>query len=759
MSKKSKSADRKPDDFEDDFDYEGNASQPYAGQRVAGNDFMNNKRTNDRGGDGNYPMVVLPNNRTYGNPAQNNNNYENNYDDIAQQEEEMKIQKRKKRTYRAVKIFGIILLVFALLGFFVPAYISIPSASVLVMGESVVGASMGSPFSVFLGSLSGFPSSVLTKEALYAWWQLFCVVMILVCAIATLFTKKASVVWFSFECLFGVVSIFGYFAFLTPTQILVIDFFVIAALIGIVAFLMQAFSIGKSGAVIPLICLIAMIVVMVFTREDTIISVTASAYTFAGIILRGSALPELYLFLADIAAMLLIINILLTILQLCTFRRTTWFSFIRYTVMALVAIVALILATIATGKSVFELLYLPIFTVVALVLALLCLIACLHNRKVLARERARKAQAEQEEVVPQEEPPVAAPQPPAAPYTVVPGSNVYININPQGTSFATPVPIMQYAADPYTTKKVYSDGFVGTINRVPHNIDEHTGIRTDEYNPPFSYMGESCANVKASTQGILPNRTAPILSEEDLETVMATSSMDTVLPPPEPEERVDSNIEYIAEEGEDPVPDAETTESVYEEPIVEIPAETTEETVEEPTEEVEETEETPAEGAAEEITEIEVPETTEESEEVAEEPVPEEVSEEVAEADEGEEAEVTSPEEEPAPEIEKIEEPVPEEIIDEDAETPAEEVPAEEPEEEEEEEEIEDDAFLQSLTKKDRKEFRATFLGENSFDYLPAYDIGGDNSAFFDAIFIYLTKIRESVSESLLAAMYTYMNS
>jgi hypothetical protein len=285
---------------------------------------------------------------------------------------------------------------------------------------------------------------------------------------------------------------------------------------------------------------------------------------------------------------------------------------------------------------------------------------------------------------------------------------------------------------------------------VPHNIDEHTGIRTDEYNPPFSYMGESCANEKASSQGILPNRTAPTLSEEDLKAVMATSSMDTVLPAPEPEERVDSNIEYIAEEGENPVSETETVEVVSEEPIVEI-AETPEETVEEPTEETE-TEETPAEEPAEEVSE-----TTEETEEVAEETISEEQPEEVT--DEGEEAVVTQPEEEPAPEIEKIEEPVPEEIIDEDAETPAEEVPAEEPEEEEEEEEIEDDAFLQSLTKKDRKEFRATFLGENSFDYLPAYDIGGDNSAFFDAIFIYLTKIRESVSESLLAAMYTYMNS
>jgi hypothetical protein len=332
---------------------------------------------------------------------------------------------------------------------------------------------------------------------------------------------------------------------------------------------------------------------------------------------------------------------------------------------------------------------------------------------------------------------VVAPVVAQTPYAPVPGaSNVFININPQGgNAFTTPVPVMQFATDAYTTKKIYSNGFVGTVNRVPHDVDEYTGIRKDEFTAPFDYMGESCANEKSDLQDLLPDRTAPVLSPAELESVMANSSLDTVLPLPEPEEKGESNIEYIAEAG---TPSAEPEEEGVEEISAEAPVE------EEPVEETE-----PAEAPVEEVEPAEAP--AEETEPAEEEP---------AEEAEVEEAPVEEPVEEPVEAtIEKIEEPVPEEIIDEDEEEAPVEEPAEEAQEEdEEEEEIEDDAFLQSLSKKERKEFRATFLGENDFDYLPAYDIGGDNSMFFNCIFIYLSKIRDSISDDLLAAMYNYLN-
>jgi hypothetical protein len=568
----------------------------------------------------------------------------------------------------------------------------------------------------------------------------------LICTIATLATKKACVVWFSFECIFAIAAVFGYFLFITPTQILIVDFLVIAAVIAVIAFIAQAFAIGKSGAVLPMLSLIAMIFVVVYTRNDSIIAVKDAVKTFVYYFIKGTALPaDFYQLLAYIAVIVLLVNIVLTVLQLCSVRHTTWFSFLRYLVMAGLTVVALVLTTAATGKSVFGLVYLPVFALVSILLALLSFIACLHNRKIKARAKEPEAPVEEapveEEVHTAPEPAPVAPAPAPVAYAPVAGlPNIFINVNSQGggNAFTHPVPIMQYAADPYTTKKIYSDGFVGTVNRVPHDIDENTGIRKDEYNLPFDYMGESCANEKATTQSLLPDRQAPELSAEELKAVMANSSLDTILPAPELPNEGESNIEYIAETGTAPAQE-EAIEAISEEPAQEsVAEEVTEEATEEVTEEA-------TEEATEEVTE-------EATEEVAEE-VTEEVTEEAAE-------EVTEEVIEETESIEKIEEPVPEEVIDEDAEAEeTEEVAEEVPAEEEEEEVIEDDAFLQSLTKQDRKEFRAVFLGENTFDYLPAYDIGGDNSLFFNSIFIYLSKIRENISDSLLAAIYSYLNS
>lgn len=82
----------------------------------------------------------------------------------------------------------------------------------------------------------------------------------------------------------------------------------------------------------------------------------------------------------------------------------------------------------------------------------------------------------------------------------------------------------------------------------------------------------------------------------------------------------------------------------------------------------------------------------------------------------------------------------------------------EEPEEVSEPEENIDDPFIKSLSVLNKREFRKTFLEGNPPSYLPEYEIGGDNTDFFDAIFVYLGKIRSVISPSLLAAVYDYMN-
>ena len=72
---------------------------------------------------------------------------------------------------------------------------------------------------------------------------------------------------------------------------------------------------------------------------------------------------------------------------------------------------------------------------------------------------------------------------------------------------------------------------------------------------------------------------------------------------------------------------------------------------------------------------------------------------------------------------------------------------------------VEEDDFLQLLSAADRAEFRRVFLCEEALEFLPEYVIGGDNSEFFNNAFIYLSKTRESISDSLLEAMYSYINS
>lgn len=67
------------------------------------------------------------------------------------------------------------------------------------------------------------------------------------------------------------------------------------------------------------------------------------------------------------------------------------------------------------------------------------------------------------------------------------------------------------------------------------------------------------------------------------------------------------------------------------------------------------------------------------------------------------------------------------------------------------------DEFIETLSAKDRSEFKKTFLKGNAPAYMPEYKVGKDNKHFFDSVFVYLGKIRMDISESLLASIYDYM--
>lgn len=69
------------------------------------------------------------------------------------------------------------------------------------------------------------------------------------------------------------------------------------------------------------------------------------------------------------------------------------------------------------------------------------------------------------------------------------------------------------------------------------------------------------------------------------------------------------------------------------------------------------------------------------------------------------------------------------------------------------------DTFFTSLPTKEKNEFGDLFIGKKYGDFgLPTYNIGEDNSEFFQKFFIYLAKIRPHISSELLAKIYNYIN-
>lgn len=68
------------------------------------------------------------------------------------------------------------------------------------------------------------------------------------------------------------------------------------------------------------------------------------------------------------------------------------------------------------------------------------------------------------------------------------------------------------------------------------------------------------------------------------------------------------------------------------------------------------------------------------------------------------------------------------------------------------------DAFIMTLTNNERVEFKDVFIERRhgQLSFIPEYIIGGNNLRFFNSVFIYYSRIREGMSESLLNKMYKY---
>ena len=66
------------------------------------------------------------------------------------------------------------------------------------------------------------------------------------------------------------------------------------------------------------------------------------------------------------------------------------------------------------------------------------------------------------------------------------------------------------------------------------------------------------------------------------------------------------------------------------------------------------------------------------------------------------------------------------------------------------------DNFIRKLSTEEKVEFAKIFLERNygNLAYIPDYVVGGDNSRFFSSVFIYLSHVRDLVSDTLMNRLY-----
>ena len=68
------------------------------------------------------------------------------------------------------------------------------------------------------------------------------------------------------------------------------------------------------------------------------------------------------------------------------------------------------------------------------------------------------------------------------------------------------------------------------------------------------------------------------------------------------------------------------------------------------------------------------------------------------------------------------------------------------------------DAFVETLTVEEKVEFMNVFLNRTTaaMPQIPAYQVGGDNAAFFRKIFVHLSAVRDNVPDGLMYKIYKY---
>lgn len=318
---------------------------------------------------------------------------------------------QKASSHGFLKFLSVLLLAVFVAALFVPKYFQL-SGSLTLLSGSVAGNDQ-SVFAVILDDIKSLSSGgailTLLNAHKVAWMLAICAVVLLLSTIITLCCKKSAGGWFGIDCgILVVVALpYAYKCLLGANKYL--DLFLVACALALVFLVITAFARGKGKNVIPVICFIALSAVAVLTcmyaflpgKSLNLFSEGLHWYlTVLKNLISGKAIESLALYelMTYITLGVLLVCWALTVFQLGTVKKTTWFTVIRYLVLLGVSVVGLVLvltdkAAGVTVANVKESPYYVILVAVVLVVFLLSLIARLTAKKKVKEAKAESSQS------------------------------------------------------------------------------------------------------------------------------------------------------------------------------------------------------------------------------------------------------------------------------------------------------------------------------------------------------------------------------
>lgn len=324
-------------------------------------------------------------------------------------------------------------------GLFVPRYFNLSpfglaTGSFAAKDQTVFSLVFENLKTIFSDKLGASQAFTLMSGHKTAWFLAACAVVLLVTTIITLCCRKSAGGWFGIHC--GVMIIVGlpyaYMCLLRETKC--IDLFLVACTLALVFLLIAAFARGKGKNVLPVICFIALSALMVLTcmynffprqnaslykNSTSLFTESARVYfrIFKNLVTGKSSSILLYENMAYIMFGTLLVCWILTVFQLGTVKKTTWFTVIRYLALCGVAVASFVFVLMSDALWVQndvwgyikEYPWYLVVIAVAFILFLLCLIAKISAKKKTKRQKVAKEKAKEEERSRMQAPGYAAP--------------------------------------------------------------------------------------------------------------------------------------------------------------------------------------------------------------------------------------------------------------------------------------------------------------------------------------------------------------